>query len=189
MAWITKNSATMEIDRREEPYLTEAMKADLSDRILPRYAEKAGALLPVLHAVQESNDGWLPYQALIEVAEYLDLAPADVLDAATFYEEFHLQPVGKVTIGVCQSIACEVCGHEAIVDHLRRRLGIEPGETTEDGLFTLRVMECLGACDAAPCALVNEHRHDRLTIESVDQVIDETQARLGGETEGPSDSA
>jgi NADH-quinone oxidoreductase subunit E len=75
-------------------------------------------------------------------------------------------------IGVCQSIACEVCGHQAIVDHLRRTLGIEPGETTNDGRITLRVMECLGACDFAPVALVNEELHVGLTIEKVDEVVE-----------------
>jgi NADH:ubiquinone oxidoreductase subunit E len=73
---------------------------------------------------------------------------------------------------VCQSIACEVCGHEAILDHLRAKLGIEPHETTEDGRFTLLAMECLGACEGAPCALINDERYDNLTIDSIDQLLE-----------------
>lgn len=179
MAWITKNSATMTVEKRETPCLTDELKADLSKRILPRYETKLGALLPVLHAVQE-HVGYLPGQALLEIAAFLELPPSQVLDTASFYEEFHLQPVGKYIIGVCQSIACEACGHQPIVDHLRKKLGIEPHETTSDGLFTLNCMECLGACDTAPCALVNEERHDLITIEQMDQMIDDIRAREGG---------
>lgn len=180
MAWITKNSATMEIERRDEPYLTHAMREDLTKRILPRYETKMAALLPVLHEVQH-HVGYLPHQALLEVAEFLDLAPAQVLDTASFYEEFFFNPVGKYIIGVCQSIACEACGHEKLVDYLRVKLGIEPHETTPDGLFTLRCMECLGACDTAPCALLNDERHDLLTIEQIDRLIDEIRRRERGQ--------
>ncbi len=180
MAWITKNSATMTIERREQPCLTDEMKADMSKRLLPRYETKMGALLPVLHEVQE-HVGYLPHQALQEVAEFLELTPAEVLDTASFYEEYHFSPVGKYVIGVCQSIACEACGHQPIVDHLRKKLGIEPHETTSDGLFTLLCMECLGSCDTAPCALVNEDRHDLISIEQMDQMIDEIRAREGGQ--------
>ncbi|MCC6906779.1 MAG: NADH-quinone oxidoreductase subunit NuoE [Phycisphaerales bacterium] len=179
MAWITKNSATMTIERREQPYLTEEIKADLTRRVLPRYETKMAALLPVLHEVQH-HAGYLPHQALLEVADFLELTPAQVLDTASFYEEFFFTPVGKYIIGVCQSIACEACGHQEIVDYLRGKLGIEPHETTSDGLFTLRCMECLGACDTAPCALVNEERHDLITIEQMGSMIDEIRARESG---------
>src|SRR5690606_29466786 len=129
--------------------------------ILPRYETRMGALLPILHDVQHQY-GHVPYQAMIEIARFLEIEPSNVLDTVSFYEEFHTEPVGKYVIGVCQSIACEVCGHQAILDHLREKLGIEPHETTEDGRFTLLAMECLGACEGAPCALVNEDRHDHL---------------------------
>jgi NADH-quinone oxidoreductase subunit E len=171
MAWITKNSAGMQIPKRDKPYMSEALKAQLTAEYLPRYEDTKGALLPVLHAVQH-DVGYLPLQALMEVAAFLNLKPADVLDTATFYEEFHLEPVGKYIIGVCQSIACELGGHEPIVDRVRQRLGIEPGETTPDGHITLLCMECLGACDTAPCGLFNEERYDNLTIESIDALLD-----------------
>ncbi len=171
MAWIVKPSATTKIPTRSEPYLTDAMKARYEKEILPRYETKMGALMPILHDVQHTYHH-IPYQSMIEIARFLEIAPGDVLDTVSFYEEFHAEPVGKYVIGVCQSIACEVCGHQAIIDHIRTKLGIDPHETTEDGKFTLLALECLGACEGAPCALVNDDRHDNLTIEGIDKLID-----------------
>ena len=136
MAWITKNSGGATIERRETPYFTDEMKAKMTETYLPRYERKMGALLPALHMVQHEN-GWIPPQAMIEIAEFLELAPADVLDTASFYEEFWLEPKGTHTIAVCRSIACEFCDHKAITDTVREKLGIEIGETTDDGRFTL----------------------------------------------------
>ncbi|MDY7108179.1 MAG: NADH-quinone oxidoreductase subunit NuoE [Planctomycetota bacterium] len=171
MAWTVKPSATMKIPQRDEPYLTAEMRAHFEGELIPRYEQKRGALLPILHEVQHAY-GYIPHQAMEEIASLLEIAPADVLDTASFYEEYHLEPVGKYVIAVCQSIACEVCGHQAIVDHLRQKLDIEPHETTDDGKFTLLTLECLGACDGAPCALVNDDRHDHLTIEKLDEILD-----------------
>lgn len=170
MAWIVKPSATMKIERRSEPYLTEEMKADYRTNLLPRYETTLGALVPILHDIQHEHH-FIPHQAMEEIAAFLEIAPADVLDTVSFYEEFHTEPVGKYVIGICQSIACEVCGHQAILDHVREKLGIEPHETTEDGKFTLLAMECLGSCDTAPVALVNEDLHEGLTVESLDEII------------------
>ncbi|TVQ53753.1 MAG: NADH-quinone oxidoreductase subunit NuoE [Phycisphaerales bacterium] len=171
MAWIVKESAKMKIDRRPEPYLTDEMKARYEKDVLPRYETKMGAMMPILHDVQHAYNH-IPYQAMEEIAAFLDLHPGDILDTVSFYEEFHTHPVGKYTIAVCQSIACEVCGHQAILDHLREKLDIEPHETTEDGKFTLLALECLGACDDAPCCLINDDRHNKLTIEGIDKVLD-----------------
>jgi NADH-quinone oxidoreductase E subunit len=171
MAWTVKPSATMEIPRRSEPYLSDAMLAMYRSDILPKYETLHGALMPVLHDVQKTY-GWVPEQAMEEIAALLDLRPSQVLDTATFYEEYHTHPVGEHIIAICQSIACEACGHQAILDHIRNRLGIEPHETTEDGKFTLMALECLGSCDTAPCALVDDDRFDDLTISAIDQVID-----------------
>ena len=123
MAWIVKPSATMAIERRDEPYLTEKMQEHFTKEILPRYETKMGALLPILHDIQHAY-GYIPHQAMEEVATFLELEAADVLDTVSFYEEFHTHPVGTYTIGVCQSIACEVCGHQAILDHLRKKLDV-----------------------------------------------------------------
>ncbi len=170
MGWIVKDSATQKIDRRAEPYLTDAMKQRYTSDILPRYETKLGALVPILHDMQHEYN-YIPYQAMIEIAQFLEITPADVLDTASFYEEFHLEPVGKHVIAVCQSIACEVCGHRAILDHLREKLDIEPHETTDDGKFTLLALECLGSCDTAPVALVDDTLHENLTIETLDEII------------------
>lgn len=174
MAWIVKPSATTKIPTRREPYLTAKMQEHYRAEILPRYATTMGALMPILHDVQH-HYGYIPYQSMIEIAKFLNITPGDVLDTASFYEEFHIEPVGKYVVGVCQSIACEVCsggGHQAILDHLRKKLDIEPHETTDDGRFTLLTMECLGSCDTAPVALVNEKLHENLTIQKLDQILD-----------------
>ena len=115
MAWIVKPSATMTIERREMPYLTDAMKKRYTDEILPRYETTMGALVPILHDMQHTY-AHVPHQAMEEIAEFLSITPGDVLDTVSFYEEFHTEPVGKYVIAVCQSIACEVCGHQAILD-------------------------------------------------------------------------
>jgi NADH-quinone oxidoreductase E subunit len=170
MSWNVKPSATQPIPRRNEPYLTPKMMDQYRAEILPRYATSMGALLPILHDVQH-HYGHIPYQSMIEVAKFLQITPADVIDTVTFYEEFRIEPMGKYVIGICQSIACEMCGHKKILDHLRKKLDLEPHETTEDGKFTLLTMECLGACDFAPCALVNEKLHENLTVEKIDKVL------------------
>ena len=172
MAWIAKPSATTQIARRTEPYLTPQMVEQYRAEILPRYQTTMGALMPILHDVQHHH-GFIAYQAMVEIAKFLNITPADVLDTVSFYEEYRTEPAGKYIIGVCQSIACEVCGHQAILDHLRQKLDLEPNETTDDGKFTLLAMECLGACDLAPVALVNQKLHVNLTIHKIDQIIDE----------------
>lgn len=171
MGWIVKQSATQKIDRRAEPYLTDEMKQRFTRELLPRYETKLGALMPILHAIQHEYH-YIPHQAMIEIAQFLELKPADVLDTASFYEEFHLEPVGRHVVAVCQSIACEVCGHQAVLDHLRHKLDIEPHETTDDGKITLLALECLGSCDTAPVALVDDTLHEYLTIEKLDEILD-----------------
>lgn len=171
MAWKAKPSATTQIQTRDEPYLTEEMKEQYRKDLLPRYQQIRGALLPILHDIQDKY-GYVPHQAMIEIAVFLDLAPADVLDTTSFYEEFHTEPVGKHIIAVCQSVACEICGHETILDHLKTKLGIEPHQTTEDGQFTLLALECLGACDGAPCALIDDDLHEHLTTQKIDEILE-----------------
>ena len=183
MSWKAKPSATMSIPRRAEPYCTAEMKARWEREVLPKYAVKHGALMPILHDIQHTYRH-IPYQAMVEVAAFLGITPADVLDTATFYEEYSLEPRGRCVIGVCQSIACEACGHTKIVDRVRERLGIEPHETTPDGAFTLLTLECLGSCDTAPVALFNETLHEKLTVETVDRLIDEATKPGGAASAG-----
>lgn len=176
MAWITKPSATTRVERRDEPYLTQAMKDDLSARILPRYETRLAALLPALHMIQHEYH-WIPLQAMEEIAEFLGLAPADVLDTASFYEEYWLKPRGRHVIGVCRSIACEFCNHKAVTDACREKLGVEVGETTDDGQFTLIELECLGSCGTAPVALLDETLHERLTPDAMRRAIDDARKK------------
>lgn len=172
MAWITKQSATMKIERRDEPYLSPELLKTLKETYLPRYEQKAGCVLPALHLIQHEY-GWVPAQAMEEIAEFLELEPADVMDTATFYEEYWLKPKGEHVIAVCRSIACEFCGHEKITQAVMDKLGIEVGETTDDGKFTLIELECLGSCGTAPVALADEELCENLTPEQMLAKIDE----------------
>lgn len=172
MAWITKNSASLKIPRRSEPYITPAIREYLTSVILPRYQTRRGALLPSLHRVQEEW-GWLPWQALEEIAQFLEIAPAEVWDTASFYEEFWLTPKGAHVVAVCRSIACEVCDHAKITDACKAKLGIEVGETTDDDKFTLIELECLGLCEGAPACLVDHDMVMNATPASIVKAIDE----------------
>ena len=171
MAWIVKNSGTMEIERREEPYLDAELRDELDQRYAKRFPNRQAMTLPVLHAIQEKH-GWIPYQAIEEAGEFLELEASEVLDTATFYEEFFLQPKGKYTIWICQSLSCEIMGESGLVDRVKDKLGIDVGETTDDGKFTLMKVECLGSCGTAPCALVNEKLHENLSAENLEQILD-----------------
>jgi NADH-quinone oxidoreductase subunit E len=170
MAWITKPSATAQVPRRAEPYLTAAMKQDLTSRIIPRYETKLACLLPALHLIQHEY-GWIPAQAMEEIADFLALKPADVLDTASFYEEYWLKPKGKHLISVCRSIACEFCGQPALTDAIKSALNIDVGETTDDGRFTLIELECLGACGGAPALLIDETLHEDVKPSDVPRLL------------------
>ncbi len=171
MAWIAKNSATMQIERRDEPYLTDALKKQLEDQVIPRYDTRMAATMPALHLVQDTH-GWLPHQAMEEIAEFLGLTASHVLDTATFYEEYWLKPHGKYVIWVCQSLSCELLGQPSLLEKIKGHLGIEVGETTDDGRFTLMGVECLGSCGTAPCALVNHKLHENITADNFQSVLD-----------------
>ena len=171
MAWISKNSVGATIEKRDEPYLTDAMQKKVTETYLPRYETKHGALIPTLHLIQHEY-GWIPHQAMMEVASFLELKPSDVLDTASFYEEFWLKRKGEHVVAVCRSIACEFCDHKAITDRVREKLGIEIGETTDDGKFTLVELECMGSCGTAPVALVDEKLCENLTPDQIGKEID-----------------
>ena len=171
MAWITKNSAGTQIERREAPYLDDALAATLEAEVISRFPDRQAATLPVLHAIQDKHT-WLPLQAIEEAAKFLGLSPAQVLDTASFYEEFWLQPKGRYVIWVCQSISCELMGHTGLLQRISEKLGIGVGETTDDGKITLMSVECLGSCGTAPCALVNHELHEQLTPDNLAAILD-----------------
>lgn len=178
MAWITKNSGTAKVERRDEPYLTAEMQERLSREYLPRYETTLAALLPALHMVQHAY-GWVPEQAMLEIAQFLKIKPADVLDTATFYEEYWLRPKGEHVVAVCRSIACEFCGQCELSEAVKSKLGIDVGETTGDGKFTLVELECLGSCGTAPVALIDETLHENLTPERLVELVEEAGSRGG----------
>lgn len=171
MAWITKNSAGLQVERRDTPYVDDAMKAQL-EPVVQRYPVRRAAALMVLHAIQDKY-GYLPYQAIEEAAAFLETPAPSLLDTATFYDEFFIQPKGKYTLWVCESLSCELMGGDRLFDRLRDKLGIDAGETTDDGRFTLMHVQCLGACGGAPCALVEHHLHENLTPDAFVRIVDE----------------
>ena len=170
MAWITENRRTATFERRSEPYLTEEMKRHLAERYFPRYPTKRAVLLPALHYIQHTYN-WIPPQAMEEIAAFLELAPAEVMDTASFYEEYWLKPRGKYLVQVCRSLSCELCGSRDLTKRMEEKLGVELGETTADGRFTLVELECLGACGTAPVALVNEALYEELTPQKLEDVV------------------
>ncbi|WP_428936781.1 NADH-quinone oxidoreductase subunit NuoE [Fontivita pretiosa] len=170
MAWIVEDRRAAKV-AAGQPLLTEPMKQRLREKYFPRYPTRRAVTLPALHLIQHTY-GWIPMQAIQEVAEFLELAPAEVLDTASFYEEYWLKPKGKYLIQVCRSLACELCGSETITEHIRRKLNIDIGQTTEDRRFTLVELECLGSCGTAPAALINQVLHENLTVEKIDKILD-----------------
>lgn len=178
MAWTVEDRRSATPEKPASPFLTDAMKAHLTQTYFPRYPTKRAVLLPALHLVQHEH-GHIPMAALAEVAEFLELSPAEVLDTATFYEEYWLKPKGQYLIQVCRSLACEICGSRSITSHLLKKLKIGVGETTPDGRFTLIELECLGACGGAPAMLVNDVLYENLTPEAADRILSELPADAG----------
>ena len=141
------------------------------ESILPRYPTKQAATLPALHVVNERL-GYVPPEAVVEVAKLLDLAPAQVQDTLSFYGLFKQdKPQGQYRVFVCRSITCAACDGEELLSYLCEKLGIQPGETTADGRVTVEFAECLGACDSAAAILVNDTLHENMTKEKVDELV------------------
>jgi NADH-quinone oxidoreductase subunit E len=141
--------------------------------IIARYPEgkQKSALLPILHIAQDENAGWLSVEAMDYVASLLQLKPIEVYEVATFYSMYNLKPVGKYIFEVCQTGPCMLNGSDGIIDHIREKLNIGIGETTSDGMFTLKTVECLGACGYAPMMQLGKFYKEHLTKEKVDQII------------------
>ncbi len=147
--------------------------------IIARYPEgkQKSALIPVLHVAQDEFGGWLDVPVMDYVAEILNILPIEVYEVATFYTMFNTKPVGKYLLEVCQTGPCMVSGSDDIIEHIKQKLGIGPGETTPDGLFTLKPAECLGACGYAPMMQLGKFYKEHLTKEKVDQLIEELRAQ------------
>jgi NADH-quinone oxidoreductase subunit E len=148
--------------------------------IIARYPEgkHKSALLPLLHLAQEQNDNWLSAEAMDCVAELLHIKPIEVYEVATFYSMYNLKPVGKYLFEVCQTGPCMVSGADNIIDYIKEKLNIGVGETTADGMFTLKTVECLGACGYAPMMQMGEHYREHLTKERVDEIVEECRGKM-----------
>src|SRR5918993_961983 len=150
----------------------------LVQKIVKRYPEgkQKSALLPVLHLAQAEFDGWLSPEVMDYVAELLMIKPIEVYEVATFYSMYNLEPVGKCLIEVCQTGPCWLRGADDIVEHLEKKLGIKNGETTPDGMFSLKTVECLGSCGTAPMLQCGAEYYEDLTPEKVDALIEKLRA-------------
>lgn len=145
------------------------------DQWMLRYPpdQKRSAVLQALHFAQEENNGWLSPEVMDAVAEYLDLPKIAVYEVATFYSMYHLNPVGRHVISVCTNISCMLSGSAEIVEYFKKRLKIAVNETTADGKFTLKAVECLAACTVAPMCQIGKKYYEHLTPEKIDTILAE----------------
>ncbi len=164
------HGVVMPVDAPASLAWSEKAKAEVAD-ILSRYPVKRSAVLPLLWLAQREW-GWLPSAAMRLVAETVGLAESEGFGVATFYTMFNLQPVGRHHLQVCMTLSCSLMGADRLYAHLSRKLGIGHGETTADGRFTLRKVECLAACGRGPCMQVGFDYHDNLTESNVDALLE-----------------
>jgi NADH-quinone oxidoreductase E subunit len=141
--------------------------------IAAQYPESRSAVMPCLRLAQERHGGWLPREAFEEVAEALDLTPAYCKAIASFYDMYHLEPVGRHLIEVCTNISCALVGAQQVLEAFQSEFGIEPGETTPDGEVTLRPIECLGGCGWATIVSVDHHYRTHVKPEDVPRIVQE----------------
>ena len=146
--------------------------------IIARYPEgkQKSALIPLLHLAQEEFGGWLDVPVMDYVASLLNILPIEVYEVATFYTMFNMKPVGKYVLEVCRTGPCMLRGSDQIIEHIKNRLSIKEGETSADGLFTLKPAECLGACGYAPMMQLGKTFRENLTTEKVDGILEELKA-------------
>ena len=140
-------------------------------KMLEKYTTDKDNLIQILNEVQE-HYGYIPQFAQKEISEYLNIPMAEVYGVITFYSRFTLEPKGKYNIAVCLGTACFVKGSEAILDRIKEKLGIDVGQTTADGKFSIEATRCIGACGLAPVFTVNDEVHGKATAEMVDEVIE-----------------
>jgi NADH-quinone oxidoreductase subunit E len=145
------------------------------DELISHYPEgkQKSAILPILHLAQQEFGGWLDAPVMDYVASILKIEPVEVYEVATFYSMYNLKPVGRYVFEVCQTGPCMINGSDAIIKYIGEKLGIKPGGTTSDSMFTLKTVECLGACGYAPMMQLGKHYREHLTKEKVDAIIEE----------------
>lgn len=162
--------------RKDIKFSDEAMK--VVEKLMARYpaGKQKSALLPVLHVAQAEFGGWLSAETMDYVASILKIKPIEVFEVASFYTMFNLKPVGKCVLEICQTSSCWLNGAEDIVKYIEKKLDIKVGETTKDGMFTLKVAECLGSCGTAPMMQCGASFHENLTYEKVDKILGDYKA-------------
>src|SRR4026207_1312999 len=150
-------------------------KLQEAQKIISRYPQgkHKSAFLPLLHLAQQEFGGWLDVPVMDYVASLLKIEPIEVYEVATFYSMYNLKPVGRYMFEVCQTGPCMINGSDTIIKYIGEKLGIKPGETTKDGMFTLKTVECLGACGYAPLMQLGKNYREHLTKEKVDAIINE----------------
>jgi NADH-quinone oxidoreductase E subunit len=144
--------------------------------IAAQYPDRHSAVLEALRHAQHQHGGWLPREAFEEVAAALDETPAYAKAIATFYDMFHLEPVGRHLVEVCTNLSCALAGAQDVVEAFERELGVRPGETTEDGEVTFRLMECAGGCGRATVVVVDHHYHEDVRSDDVPAMLEELRA-------------
>jgi len=144
------------------------------DGLIARYpAEwKQSAVMPALTLIQERNGGWLSPELMDQVAAYLDMPPIAVYEVATFYNMYDLKPTARTKVCVCNSVSCMLNGSEELIHHVEHKYGLQPGETSADGRFTFKEVECLGACRHAPAVLIDKTYHEGVSPETLDKLIE-----------------
>ena len=160
MSWQTVDRNRPVVAQDAAPVLSETVREKIRS-FFPRYETRRAVLLPALHVVQDAL-GHVSYPAMIEIAKLLDIHPSDVMDTISFYTHFWTHPKGEKVITVCRSISCEVMGGVAVLDELKKQLGVDEHGTTKDCKYSLVTEECLAGCDHAPCMLINERLHKRV---------------------------
>ncbi|MBL7928188.1 MAG: NAD(P)H-dependent oxidoreductase subunit E [Bacteroidia bacterium] len=157
--------------KKEIAFSPEALA--LVHKLLSRYPDgkQKSALLPILHLAQTEFDGWLSPEVMDYVACLLNIQPVEVYEVASFYSMFNLKPVGKCLIEVCRTGPCWLMGAEDVVKYIEKKLGIKDGQTTPDGMFTLKTVECLASCGTAPMMQIGETYHENLTPEKIDDIL------------------
>jgi NADH-quinone oxidoreductase subunit E len=171
MAWVTVNRNEPVVDPKAPPILSEAVRVKIRS-FFDHYETKRAVLLPALHIVQDAL-GHVPWQAMVEIADLLEIHPSDVIDTISFYTHFWTHPKGEKVITVCRSISCEVMGGAAVLEELKKRLRIDEHDTTKDGKYSLVTEECLAGCDHAPCLLINEKLHKCVKPQDVAKLLAE----------------
>ena len=143
------------------------------EELTAEYPDRRSAILPALRVAQDEHGGWLPPKALREVADALELAPAQVEAVASFYDMLHLEPVGKHLVEVCTNLSCALVGAQQVVDAFERELGVRPGETSEDGTVTLRTIECAGGCGWGTVVVIDHRYREPVRAEDVPAIVRE----------------